>query len=160
MGRSSRERSTLNEVFRVVCNAKSWRTIFPNAPMNSGWTKVAAFASEVADMPQAIWDSRVSTAVIENLQRVITSRVPVKDFGLRLIPGRGGWRQERQAALRDFGWRSGWGSRPWSAHFAGARLIARICEMLNADIAKYSAPHHHCNWTIRTVEMALFMEGY
>ncbi len=151
---------TPEEVFQVVCNAKSSKEIFPDAPMNSGWTKVAAFASEASGNPQAIWDSRVSTGIIENLQQMIPSRPSIKDFQLRLIPGRGGYRQQRQGALRDRGWRYGWGSRPWITHFAGSRLITRICEMLNAEIAKYGAPHGHHKWAIRTVEMALFMEGY
>jgi hypothetical protein len=153
------------QVFKVVCNAVAGRLVFPEALMNSGWTKVAAFASEATQgsiEPQAIWDSRVSTGVIKNLDSIVgpTARV-FADLPLRLIPGRGGTRPGVQNTLHSRGWDYGWGGNDaWSAHFAGAKIITQIRGVLNASLTKFGVPVGSDRWSTRAVEMALFMEGY
>lgn len=153
------------QVFKVVCNAVSGRVVFPDALMNSRWTKIAAFASEATQggvEPQAIWDSRVSTGVIRNLDSIVNPSARVfADLHLTLIPGRGGTRPEVQNMLRSRGWRYGWGgNNAWRAHFAGAKIITQIRDILNANPTKFGAPADSDRWSVRAVEMALFMEGY
>jgi hypothetical protein len=153
------------QVFKVVCNAVAGRLVFRDALMNSGWTKVAAFASEAAQdsvEPQAIWDSRVSTGIIKNLDLIVrpTARVFAK-LPLRLVPGRGGTRPAIQSTLRSRGWAYGWrGNNDWSAHFAGAKIVTQIWGVLSANLRKVGVPAGSDRWSTRAVEMALFMEGY
>ena len=67
-------------------------------------TKVAAFATagleKIEDgRPQAIWDSRVATAVICRLERVVPANVDIAQLfpGVGTVPGRGGTRPRGQA---------------------------------------------------------------
>jgi hypothetical protein len=80
---------TAQRVFEVACNATAGRIVFTGALMNSGWTKVAAFASEAvpsAIETQAIWDSRVSTAIMRNLDEIIDPSDPaLANLELRII---------------------------------------------------------------------------
>jgi hypothetical protein len=153
------------QVFEVVRNAVAGQLIFRKALMNSGWTKVAAFASEAAQdivEPQAIWDSRVSTAVIKNLDLIVSPTARVfADLPLRLVPGRGGTRPDTQNTLRSRGWAYGWrGNNDWRAHFTGAKIVTQIRHVLNANPRKFGIPAGSDRWSNRAVEMALFMEGY
>jgi hypothetical protein len=156
---------TAQRVFEVACNATAGRIVFTGALMNSGWTKVAAFASEAvpsAIETQAIWDSRVSTAIMRNLDEIIDPSDPaLANLELRIIPGRGGSRPTVQSALRSNGWRYGWGGgRAWAAHFAGAKVVKEVCSVLNANLKRFGVPLASSQWSNRAVEMALFMEGY
>src|SRR5208282_1143804 len=132
-------------VFEVACNATAGRIVFASALMNSGWTKVASFASEAALSAletQAIWDSCVSTAIILNLDQIVDPSSPaLANLELRVIPGRGGSRPAVQSALRSKGWRYGWGgSRAWAAHFAGAKIVKAVCGVLNANLKRFGVP--------------------
>jgi len=139
----------------------------PLPPMNSGWTKVAAFASAHLEAipnacPQVIWDSRVATAVTSRLEQLFL------DDGLDAVPacfsdigpvkvGRGGTRP-RTLLLS---WRDGYKS--WLAQYGGSRLLATIRNKLNSNAALYGRmPSNNGlgNWTSRGVEMVLFMDGY
>src|ERR1035437_2769860 len=156
---------TEQKVFEVACNAAAGRIVFRRALMNSGWTKVAAFASEALPSmieTQAIWDSRVSTAIIGNLDEIVNPSAPsLANLELRIIPGRGGSRPAVQSALRSKGWRYGWGgNRAWAAPFTGAKIVKEICTVLNANLKRFGAPSESNQWSNRSVEMALFMEGY
>jgi hypothetical protein len=156
---------TAQRVFEVACNSTAGRIVFAGALMNSGWTKVASFISEAALSAletQAIWDSRVSTAIICNLDQIVDPSAPaLANLELRIIPGRGGSRPAVQSALRSKGWRYGWGgSRAWAAHFAGAKIVKAVCSVLNANLKRFGSPSASSQWSNRTVEMALFMEGY
>jgi hypothetical protein len=132
------------------------------AYMNSGWTKVAAFATaHLEDMesgcPQAIWDSRVATAVISRLDRIVPQDTPIAGLfpGLGTVPGRGGTRP-RDLSRR---WPSGYGT--WRGQVAGSKIVRDIRDILNQD--GYKLPQFEgrpTRWTTRDVEMVLFMDGY
>jgi hypothetical protein len=132
------------------------------ACMNSGWTKVVAFATaglEEADdgRPQAIWDSRVATAVISRLERVVPADVDIAELfpGVGTVPGRGGTRPREQARK----WPSGY--RTWRGQVAGSRVVREIRDILNEN--GYALPNLEgapTRWTTRDVEMVLFMDGY
>jgi hypothetical protein len=144
--------------------------------MNSGWTKVAAFASEIAKMhefaqegavPMAIWDSRVATSIIHRLDSLIPDgNNPQQLFPeLGTIPGRGGSRP-RPLQLK---WPIGWGS--WRTQVHGSKLIESILVILNSASERdlqLGDPYPRmplCTggsglWDTRGVEMVLFMDGY
>ena len=135
--------------------------------MNSGWTKVAAFASAHREkipnaVPQVIWDSRVATAVTSRLESLFREEglvaVPAcfSDIG-RVNVGRGG---TRPRALQ-LSWRNGYKS--WAAQYSGSRLLAAIRNELNSNLKLYGkmpGTNGQGNWTARGVEMVLFMDGY
>lgn len=139
----------------------------PLPPMNSGWTKVAAFASAHREkipnaVPQVIWDSRVATAVTSRLESLFREEglvaVPAcfSDIG-RVNVGRGG---TRPRALQ-LSWRNGYKS--WAAQYSGSRLLAAIRNELNSNLKLYGkmpGTNGQGNWTARGVEMVLFMDGY
>ena len=132
------------------------------ANMNSGWTKVAAFATagfeEIEEgRPQAIWDSRVATAVLSRLESVVPAHVDIAELfpDVGTVPGRGGTRPREQ--LRK--WPSGYGS--WRGQVAGSRVVRDIRDILNEE--GYGLPQLEggpTKWTTRNVEMVLFMDGY
>lgn len=136
-------------------------------PMNSGWTKVAAFASAHQETiqgtcPQIIWDSRVATAVTSRLERLFLAdgldAVPAyfSDIGPVKV-GRGGTRPR----TLQLSWNDGY--RSWPAQFGGSRLLVAIRNKLNSNSALYGQmPGNNGlgDWTSRGVEMVLFMDGY
>ena len=156
----------IQAVMRAAVNAK----IGDRRPlMNSGWTKVAAFASNHLEglpgqHPQVIWDSRVATSITKRLDALLVdvpeAQVPscFSRIG-RVDIGRGG---NRPAKLK-LKWVNGYGS--WSAQLAGSQLVAEMRDVLNGDPEKYGKmplPENGANgpWTMRGVEMVLFMDGY
>jgi hypothetical protein len=95
--------------------------------MNSGWTKVAAFATvHLEEMesgrPQVIWDSRVATAVISRLDRVVPQDAQLADLfpGLGTVLGRGGTRPRGLSRK----WPSGYGT--WRGQVAGSKIVRDI----------------------------------
>lgn len=141
-------------------------------PMNSGWTKVAAFAcahfeGDSNRHPQVIWDSRVATSIISRLDSLLVAAnfkaVPAcfADIG-RIDIGRGGTRP-REFTLT---WPNGY--RSWPAQLAASKLVTEIRDVLKANPEKYGrmpALDLRCRrrsepWTVRGVEMVLFMDGY
>lgn len=134
-----------------------------HGPMNSGWTKVAAFATSWLEsipgrMPQTIWDSRVATAIIHRLDCLMRdvpfpTRTLFPELGT--VAGRGGTRP-RPLVLR---WRNGYGR--WESQHAGSRLVCEIRNELNAGRTTMLLPDGGEGvWTIRGVEQVLFMDGY
>ena len=75
-----------------------------NARMNSGWTKVASFASEVLDSNQhlVIWDSRVAHSIVTRFERMLLQGgiigLPEELSGIRYVPG---WRRAVDGKSRD-----------------------------------------------------------
>lgn len=132
------------------------------ALMNSGWTKVAAFATasmeeEVGGRPQAIWDSRVATSIVSRLEQVVPADVDMAGLfpDVGTVPGRGGTRP------RPLGrkWPSGY--RTWRGQVAGSSVVREIRDILNDS--RYPLPKSEggpTRWTTRDVEMVLFMDGY
>jgi hypothetical protein len=135
------------------------------APMNSGWSKVAALATAFLEgrpprYPHVIWDSRVSTALTSRLDRTLAAR-GVRDPN-RLFPrigavaGRGGSRP-RPLQLR---W--AWAYRSWSSQEAGSELVREIRDVLNQEwnARMPGVDGRDVAWTVRGVESVLFMDGY
>lgn len=170
-------------VIDEVIDAGHTGTLSKDAPMNSGWTKVAAVYSLV--MPNApqqiIWDSRVSLSICRRLGNAaeslgLSAAELQKTFGCRLgwIKGRGGNRPKLQAdAQKWFPSRYG----KWDAHFAGGAVVAEMAEILNANTVTYGCPldaiteHDQAQlkicgiqppikWTPWLVACVLFMDGY
>jgi len=151
---------------KSIRNALAGKIVCPDAPMNSGWTKVTSFVTQhleglAGQHPQVIWDSRVSTAIIHRLDRMCINvpDVPQRLFpGIGTVSGRGGTRP-RSLSLR---WPNGYQS--WTSQFAGSLLVQEIKEILNATATPYPAMPHPDGtsgpWTSRGVEMVLFMDGY
>jgi len=164
--------ATPERVRHVLANALSEHLHYPRAPMNSGWTKVAAFGTAhlegtASRMPQVIWDSRVSTAIIWRLDQLLSAagllEIPEQLRCIGSVSGRGG---SRPRALH-LKWSNGYQS--WQCQFAGSRIVARMRDVLNAG-ARLGASDTYPQmplpddggqaWTVRGTEMVLFMDGY
>ena len=135
------------------------------APMNSGWTKVAAFATahlenQACRHPLAVWDSRVATSIRARLDELFVEaglRAPDKIFpDIGTVRGREGTRP-RQLSLH---WPSGY--RSWPCQFAGSRLIETIRDILNeSSYPSMPLPDGGAaRWTVRGLEMVFFGDGY
>jgi hypothetical protein len=135
------------------------------APMNSGWTKVAAMATAFLEgewdrAPHVIWDSRVSTSIVWRLDRTLAeTRVvdPKRSFlGLGVVGGRGGTRP-RSLRLR---WAHPYGR--WWGQEAGSAIVREIRDVLNEGSHGWMPlpDGGEGRWTIRGVESVLFMDGY
>ena len=133
------------------------------APMNSGWSKVAAFATaqlESQHRSQAIWDSRVSWSLVRRSDRTLSTkghtRIPTWLRSIGKVPGRGGSRTTMRTTLP---WPNAY--RSWPSHFAASALIRDLRDELNHQgIAASTYPGSNEPWTVRAVEMVLFMDGY
>ena len=133
------------------------------APMNSGWTKVAAIATshlEAEGRSQAIWDSRVAWCVVRRLDAILTSwgqqQVPACLPHIGRVPGRGGTRWSTQLRLK---WPNAY--MRWDAHFEASDLIREVRDELNRRGLVAPLPDgSEGPWTVRQVEMVLFMDGY
>jgi hypothetical protein len=136
------------------------------APMNSGWSKVAAFATAHHEghpelYPQAIWDSRVSTSLVTRLDALLASDgvEDSQDLFPRVgfVPGRGGKREELPLRLW---WPNTY--RSWSGHLAGSELVRELRDLLNcSSIPPMPLPDGgEGPWTIMGVGNVLFMDGY
>lgn len=148
------------DVRKVIESALSGQ---PGGPMNSGWTKVAALATDWLEgkkgrSPQVIWDSRVATSLTWRLDRLLsaTGGDPRKVFpGVGKVAGRGGTRP--RPLLLD--WPSGYGS--WTGQFAGSALVSEIRDALNRRGIQMPPPGgERGTWTLRGTEQVLFMDGY
>lgn len=157
-------------VRKVFENALANETLHPHAPMNSGWTKLAAFATEHLEVradgrPQVIWDSRVACALIWRLDSLMVDagiKTPTDLFqGIGKVPGRGGTRTERYRALK-LSWPNGY--QRWDTQFAASALVRELRDILNADPTRYGSMPLPIGgtgaWTVRGVEMVLFGDGY
>jgi len=151
--------ASVEQVFRaaLVDDAAS------KANMNSGWTKVAAFATAhgeggVAYRPQVIWDSRVAASITSRLDAQLPDGVlPASLFpGVGTVPGRGGTRPRKLSRS----WPSGY--RTWAGQVAGSAVVREIRDILNAGgYPSMPLPEGGTGpWTTRGVEMVLFMDGY
>lgn len=158
-----RKEITAESVEAVVRAAISGRS--NGAPMNSGWTKVAALVTahlEREDRSQAIWDSRVSNSLVRRSDRILYDAghrcVPDWLNGIGKVPGRGGTRSANGQRLR-LNWPYAYGR--WDSHYAASEIIRKIRDHLNlADSQVRMAIGSNAPWTVRTVEMVLFMDGY
>lgn len=109
------------DVRNVFLNALRGR-VLEKAPMSSSWSKVAAFATAHLEgdedrHPQAIWDSRVSTAVVSRFDQMLATvgatKIPSELQPIAVMssrPGSGtrprsltleGWRHSSAAPLKN-----------------------------------------------------------
>lgn len=157
---------TADAIKKVIINASHSETVNAEAPMNSGWTKIAALSTQHLEMvanrhPQVIWDSRVSTSIIHRLDRMIgADMLTISELfpNLGIVTGRGGTRPRKLVNS----WRSGYGK--WESQFAGSHMVKEIRDILNNSNERYpSMPlptGENALWTMRGVEMVLFGDGY
>ena len=138
--------------------------------MDSGWTKVAALSTHWLEgserTPQIIYDSRVANALIRNVERLaaeddnecLSAIFPCLSHHLRKVSGRGGTRDRPY----QFPWKSGYGS--WDAQYFASLLVCLMRTALNSEPQRYGlmpiAGKPDGVWTMRGVEMVLFMDGY
>lgn len=125
-----------------------------NAPMTSGWTKVAALAAAAQPNPQTIWDSRVSTSLASRLDIL-----PGAPFGgIQVVAGRGGTRPR----LLHNPWPTG--ACNWHGHFSGSNFVSRMVPVLNNPENGYpqmpTPDGQRAPWDVLGVGMVLFMDGY
>ena len=136
-------------------------------PMNSGWTKVASFATDGLPNAQTIWDSRVSTSLIWRIDSILAANglpqgLVTNNFDLGLIRSRGaGLRPLRIAAL-NFHWPNAYGR--WNFHFGGSAVVREMVAILNAQANGYPRmplPGGGLgDWDVFGVGLVLFMDGY
>jgi hypothetical protein len=153
---------TPGQVHAVLASALSG-AVQGAAPMNSGWTKVAALGTAWLEAegrtPMVIWDSRVATALTWRLDRLLMASGLTPNLqsiaGLGYVNGRGGTRP-RHLQLR---WPNGYQS--WGAQFAATRLVFQMRNELNRRQVPMPLPNGGtAEWTVRGVEQVLFMDGY
>lgn len=157
---------TAENVQRVFQNALDARAE-STALMNSGWTKVAAFATahleqRHPDRTQVIWDSRVATSIIWRLDRILGSSLKQNPRDLfpciGTVQGQGGTRPRQLLHA----WPGGY--RKWSAQISGSAIVREIRDILNRPDHGYPRmplpDGSRTAWTTRGVEMVLFMDGY
>jgi hypothetical protein len=160
-GRVQPKTVTWQQVDAVLRAASSWKEV-ANAPMNSGWSKVAALGTahlEGQNRSQVIWDSRVSNSLVRRIDRLLhasgTNEIPGWLPRLGRVPARV---QERWAIPLHFDWPYGYGR--WEYQFAASRLVHALRDELNLrKIPMPAANHQREKWHVRAVEMALFMDG-
>lgn len=166
---ASKENPNVHLISSVILSALRWRHINA-APMDSGWTKLAAFSTDWLEgtdrTPQVIYDSRVANALLRNVEKLskgdhsewLAGIIPTLKNHLRTVRGRGGNRDQPHC----FRWKSGYGQ--WDAQFFASFLVRMMRDALNKDPQQYGlmpitdAPDRA--WTMRGVEMVLFMDGY
>lgn len=147
---------------RNVFEAALTGTVTPGTLMNSGWTKIAAFATaHLGNSAQVIWDSRVSTSIVRRLDNIFHSAglgtIPPAYGGIGLVAGQGGTRNNPPQL--NYKWRNGYGR--WDAQFVGSAFVQEVCKILNKKRVSITKPSGKAgSWIVRDVEMVLFGDGY
>lgn len=164
---ASKQNPPPHEIQAVIRSAHRWTDA--GAFMDAGWTKVAAFSTAWVEAegrtPQIIYDSRVAIGLIRNVEKLAlaegarwpSSLLPLFQAHLRSVPGR----NAAKLAALSLTWRSGY--RQWDAQFFGSLLVSLMRDALNASPGRYGRMPHATSdgpWTMRGVEMVMFMEGY
>ena len=139
----------------------------PDAPMNSGWTKVAAFASDGRENEQTIWDSRVAVSVINRINSALDALDMSRDAQLlkwlgeiRIVPSQSNERNELIQQLKQRRWKVG--SCDWRSHFRGSAIVRRMTTRLRGlqiPFPEGLPEEFGTQWNVFTVGMALFMDG-
>lgn len=163
------ESSEIDHVVTTALELAQGGPVGPDAPVWSAyWTKVACAATIHLDLhpgmtPQAIWDSRVATAVCVLLE---VAKASPEDLGiaagvLRVPPSRPGVGLRRRSPVSGAGrrWRACNYGRPsptnWASQAFASQLLAACARHLNAR-----AEAGRSDWTSFAVAAALFVEGY
>jgi hypothetical protein len=155
------------DVLDVLSSVNVGHTV-NSARMNSGWTKVASFASEVLAPSQhlVIWDSRVAHSLVTRFEfMLVAANYPINAMpeelkGVGYVRGRGGNR--KTYIYNTARWTDGYKS--WPAIFKGSEIVRLIRDDLNTRRDEKNNLKFPCpvdgGWTVRLVEMVLFMDGY
>jgi hypothetical protein len=159
------EQRSYADTWKVIRSAVTG-TAMPGAPMNSGWTKVASFATHGLPNAQTIWDSRAAISVILRIDGVIQA----SGLASRVMsPYRLGFGSASSSGLRDqkmklirSKWPAGYGS--WDYHFGGSKIVREMVAILNNPSNGYPAmplPGGGSGpWDVFGVGFVLFMDGY
>ncbi|MBT8448447.1 MAG: hypothetical protein KJO69_02100 [Gammaproteobacteria bacterium] len=142
------------------------------AKMNSGWTKVAAYASAFLEdieggVPQVSWNSRVSASIVSRLDFLLVEaghKSPKKLFpGIGIVEAWGGTRP-REFSLK---WPNAY--RNWDAQHAASHFVVKIRDHLNNTVDEHGnkrypempkAGKKSGLWTIRGIQQVLSADGY
>ena len=142
------------------------------AKMNSGWTKVAAFATAFLEdypdrVPQVSWNSRVSTSIVSRLDFLLYE-AGIEDTAeifpqIGIVSAWGGTRP-RELSLE---WPDAY--RKWPCQLAASRLVKKLRDHLNNatdDDGNRLYPEMPLAsggsglWTIRGIHQVLSADGY
>jgi hypothetical protein len=158
---------TASKIQSTLTNALLNRVVNANAPMNSGYTKVASFGTAFLEgssegCPQVINDSRVAASLTTRLDKILAGyeqKNPSAIFpGLGTVDAARGGTRPRQLQLD---WPNAY--RSWHGQFAATQVVLKIRDILNKNDNYPKMPNtqgKHIDWTIRGVEAVLFMDGY
>lgn len=164
-GTQQRHPITAANIQATLSNSISNRIVKPDAPMNSGYTKVASFGTVFLEdslerHPQVINDSRVAASLLSRLDTILEARNlnPCEVFpGLgRVDAARGGVRRQLKLA-----WPNAY--RSWQGQFAATQAVLSIRRILNSNNVYPRMPNSEggtIDWTMRGIEAVLFMDGY
>jgi hypothetical protein len=166
-GTRQRQPITASKVQGTLTNALLGRVQDANAPMNSGYTKVASFGTAFLEgsskgCSQVINDSRVAASLTTRLDKILAGNAqnnPRTIFpGLGTVDAARGGTRPRQLKLD---WPNAY--RSWHGQFAATQVVLGIRDILNKSDEYPRMPDNlgrQIDWTIRGVEAVLFMDGY
>lgn len=122
------------DTWKVVRSAVLGRRL-NGAPMDSGWTKVASFATDGRENSQTIWDSRVSTSLVSRIDQHL-SKEQFEDNcfpDLAIVKPEGKKGSGTRPRQLKHKWKELWRRKScdWDAHFAGSALVRGIVNILN-----------------------------
>lgn len=163
---------TAENIYKVLYNAMhNSDSMYPNAPLNSGYSKVCSFGTAFLESSdnkqltsQVINDTRVSASLLSRIDNILfENRLPIDIFqGIGRIDVARTSNGTRPRRLR-LNWPNGY--TIWSSQFATTELVKCIRDILNSEDNKYpKMPIDEKGgvsfWTLRGVEAVLFMDGY
>jgi len=151
------------------------------AKMNSGWTKVASFATDgMAGNEQTIWDSRVATSIIWRIDQILAGAMGigiiskssaqgiVNGFNIGTVASLNVGTRPRKLV---FHWPNGYGK--WNYHLSGSRLVREMVAVLNDPPNGFSRMPRPtfdatwnptgeiaADWTVFGTGLVLFMDGW
>jgi hypothetical protein len=151
------------------------------SPMNSGWTKVASFASDgMPSNEQTIWDSRVATSIIWRIDQILYKGVfsgkitaaqaqsLADSFNLGTVASMSVGTRPRSL---HYTWPKGYAK--WNYHLSGSALVREIVEILNNQANGYPRMPKPIlgennlptgvtvtDWTVFGAGLVLFMDGW
>jgi hypothetical protein len=153
------------DTWKVIRSAVT-DSVMPGAPMNSGWTKVASFATHGLPNAQTIWDSRAAISVIMRIDGVLQANGLPNTIMSPYQLGYGsasssGLRPQKKALIKSK-WPAGYGK--WNYHFGGSEIVREMVNILNNPSNGYPAMPLPCGgngpWDVFGVGFVLFMDGY
>lgn len=157
---------SFDKVQKTLTNALCNRIVFPDAPMNSGYSKLAAFGTAFLEgvpgkYPQVIFDTRVASSLTSGIDAILRNH-EYADPSV-LFPGLGhlkGVQRHKSKLNLHHSWPNAY--RHWTGQFAASRVVVQMQSILNDNPKFPCMPDRNgsdCHWTMRGVEAILFMDG-